>query len=284
MTGKVVPLDEAVAAVDDGSHVALTGFAITRNAVAVAHALIRAGRRGLRLSQVIGGMETDLLAGAGCLDRITYSGGSLDRFGQLHALNRAITEGSLAADEYSSLALTLRFHAASLGLPYLPARTMLGSDLLDPLLATGEVLVGEDPFDDGAVVRLSPLRPDVAFVHADMADELGNAALSGPTWALRETALAARAVIVTCEQLVPVGSIDADHVLLPGALVSAVAEIPGGAHPTAVHRCYDYDRGHLQEYERAARESREAHMAYLDKFVHGVDDHASYLELVGVSA
>jgi glutaconate CoA-transferase subunit A len=283
MTGKLLPLEEAVAIVRDGSHVALTGFAITRNAIAVAHALIRAGRRALRLSQVISGMETDLLAGAGCLERITYSGGSLDRFGQLHALNRAITDGGLAADEYSSLALTFRFHAAALGLPHLPARTMLGTDLLDPLLATGEVRIGEDPFDGGAVVLLSPLRPDVAFVHADRADELGNAAVSGPNWALRETALAARAVVVTCEQIVPVGSIDPDKVLLPAALVNVVAAVPGGAHPTAVHGCYDYDRGHLQDYAQAGRESQEAHTAYLDKYVHGVDDHAAYLELVGVS-
>jgi glutaconate CoA-transferase subunit A len=283
MTGKVVPLDEAIADVRDGSHVALTGFAITRNGIAIAHTLIRAGRRGLHLSQVIGGMETDLLAGAGCLDRLTYSGGSLDRFGHLHAVNRAISEGTLTADEYSSLALTLRFHAAGLGLPYLPARTMLGSDLLDPLLASGEVLMGEDPFEGGTIVRLSPLRPDVAFVHADSADEDGNATVRGPTWALRETALAARAVIVTCEQLVSVGSIDPNRVILPSAVVDAVAVVPGGAHPTAVHRCYDYDRGHLQDYAQAGRESREAHTAYLDKYVHGVENHASYLELAGVS-
>src|SRR5581483_1954733 len=88
MTTKVASVDEVVAVVDDGSHVALTGFAITRNAVAVAHSLIRAGRRRLRMSQVIAGMETDLLAAAGCVERITYSGGSLDRFGQLSGVNR----------------------------------------------------------------------------------------------------------------------------------------------------------------------------------------------------
>jgi len=207
----------------------------------------------------------------------------LDRFGQLHGVNRAITEGRLAADEYSSLALTLRFHAAALGLPYLAARTMLGSDLMGPLLATGEVVMGEDPFDGGPVVRLAPLRPDVTFVHADIADDAGNAVVSGPTWALRETALAARDVIVTCEEIVPVGSLDPDRVLIPAAVVKAVALVPGGACPTAVHRRYDYDRAHLQAYAQAGRESSEAHIAYLDKYVHSVGDYASYLELVGAS-
>jgi len=281
MTTKVASVDEVVAVVDDGSHVALTGFAITRNAVAVAHSLIRAGRRRLRMSQVIAGMETDLLAAAGCVERITYSGGSLDRFGQLSGVNRGITSGSIVANEYSSLALTLRFHAAALGLPYLPARTMLGSDLLEPLLGSGDVRMAEDPFEGGTVVELSPLQPDVTFVHANVADELGNAQVSGPTWALRDTALAARTVVVTCEELVPVGTIDPDQVMLPAVVVHAVAVVPRGAHPTAVHKCYDYDRGHLQEYVQAARESDEAHREYLDKYVYGVDDYAGYLDLVG---
>ena len=283
MTNKVVSLTDAVSSVRDDSHLALTGFAITRNGIAAAHELVRSGRRGLHLSQVIGGMETDLLAGATCLSSLTYSGGSLDRFGPLHAVNRAIVDGSLAVAEYSSLALTMRFHAAGLGLPYLPARTMLGSDLLEPLLASGDVRLGEDPFDGGPIVQLSPLRPDVAFVHVDVADPAGNATVSGPTWALRETALAARTVIVTCEELVPEGSLDPNTVAVPAAIVDAVSLVPKGAHPTAVHQRYDYDRAHLQDYAAASRESSDAHAAYLDKFVHGMADHAAYVDLIGIS-
>lgn len=283
MTGKVVRLEEAVSVAGDGAHVALTGFAITRNAIAISHALIRSGRRGLHVSQVIGGMETDLLVGAGCVERLTYSGGSLDRFGPLHAVNRGIGRGSVAVAEYSSLALTLRFHAAALGLPYAPARSMLGSDLLGPLLASGEVRLAADPFEGSPIVQLSPLRPDVAFVHADIADEAGNAAVAGPTWALRESAFAARSVTVVCEEVVPVGSIDPDAVVIPATIVDAVAVVPNGAHPTAVYQRYDYDRTHLQNYAAASLEGADAHAAYLDKFVHGVPDHAAYVDLVGSS-
>jgi acyl CoA:acetate/3-ketoacid CoA transferase alpha subunit len=283
MTGKVVRLEEAVAVVGDGAHVALTGFAITRNAIAISHALIRSGRRGLHVSQVIGGMETDLLVGAGCVERLTYSGGSLDRFGPLHAVNRGIGHGSVAVAEYSSLALTLRFHAAALGLPYAPARSMLGSDLLGPLLTSGEVRLAADPFEGSPIVQLSPLHPDVAFVHADIADEAGNAAVGGPTWALRESAFAARSVMVVCEEVVPVGSIDPDAVVIPATIVDAVAVVPNGAHPTAVYQRYDFDRTHLQNYAAASLEGADAHAAYLDKFVHGVPDHAAYVDLVGAS-
>jgi acyl CoA:acetate/3-ketoacid CoA transferase alpha subunit len=278
--GKVAPLDEAVAVIEDGAHVGLTGFAITRNNVAVAHALIRAGRRDLTVSQVIGGLETDLLAAGGCLRRVEYSGGSLDRFGQLFALNRAIGRGEVEVVEYSSLALTLRFHAGALGLPFLASRSMLGSDLLEPLLIGGAVRLGEDPFAGGPVVLLAPLRPDVVFVHADVADASGNASVSGPTWALRETAYAGRHVVVVCEELVPVGSIDPDRVVVPGAVVDAVTVVPRGAHPTAVQGRYDYDRAHLVEYAALSREGGDAHAQYLGRYVHQVDRFEQYLDLV----
>lgn len=281
---KVATLAEAVELIPDGSHLALTGFAITRNSVALCHELIRAGRRDLELSQVIGGMETDLLAGAGCLARLSYSGGSLDRFGPLHSVNWAIGEGSLTVAEYSSLALTLRFHAAGLGLPFVPTRSMLGSDLTRSLVAAGEARLGEDPFTGSPALLLAPLHPDVAVVHADAADERGNAVLAGPSWSVRETVYAARSVIVVCEELVPAGSLRPDTVAVPGAVVTAVVAVPHGAHPTSVYHRYDYDRAHLLEYAKVSREGPTGLKAYLERFVLGSDDHAGYLAAVGAMA
>lgn len=273
---KVTSLSEAVELVPDGSRLALTGFAITRNAIAVCHELIRAGRRDLELSQVIGGMETDLLAGAGCLSRLVYSGGSLDRFGPLHSVNRAIDQG-MAVAEYSSLALTLRFHAGGLGLPFIPTRSMLGSDLLRPLLAAGEARLDEDPFTGSPALLLAPLRPEVGIVHVDVADELGNAVLTGPSWSVRETVYAARTAIVVAEEIVPGGSLSPDAVAIPAALVSAVVAVPRGAHPTSLHGRYDYDRAHLLEYAKATREGPTGFKAYLERFVLGADGHGDYL-------
>jgi glutaconate CoA-transferase subunit A len=266
----VVSLPEVAAAVPDGGHLALTGFAITRNAVAACHELIRAGRRDLTLTQVNGGLETDLLVGAGCVAHVNYSGGSLDRFGPLHAVNRALAAGAVTVAEYSALSLTLRLQAGALGLPFVPTRSLLGSELLPPLLDTGEVRHSTDPFTGTPVLLLAPLRPDVAIVHADIADEHGNASLSGPTWSLRETALAAETVLVTCEELVPAGTLPPDAVRIPGTLVRAVAQVPHGAHPTSVHGRYDYDRAHLEAYVRAAREGPAGFVAYLEEFVHAV--------------
>jgi glutaconate CoA-transferase, subunit A len=276
---KVVSLTEAVATVDDGADVALTGFAITRNCIAVAHELIRCRRSNLTVVQVIGGMETDLLVGAGCVRKLIYSGGSLDRFGNLHAVNRAVGSGAITVDEYSSLVLTLRLHAGALGLPFLATRAMLGSDLMDGLSAA-DVRVAEDPFAGGPVLLVSALRPDVAFVHVDVADESGNATWAGPRWAVRETAFAARRVVLVCEELAPTGTIPPESVLIPAVLVDAVVVVQEGAHPTAVANRYDYDRVHLEKYLEFAKDGADRHSEYLDRFVRGPADHKGYLALV----
>lgn len=258
---KVSPLAEALSAVPDGAHLALTGFAITRNAVAAAAGLVRAGRRGLTLTQVIGGLETDLLVGSGCVDRLIYSGGSLDRFGPLHSVNRAISAG-LAAEEYSTLSLTQRLLAGSLGLPFLPTRSLLGSQLLEQLIPSGGAAMITDPFSGSPALAVPALRPDVAIVHADVCDEEGNASISGPLWSVRETALAAVQIIVTAERVVPVGGIDPDRVTIPGMAVTSIAEAPGGARPTAVYGAYDYDAPLLAGHVAASRAGGEAFAAF----------------------
>jgi glutaconate CoA-transferase, subunit A len=249
---KVCSLPEAVSAVGDGAHLALTGFSITRSAVAAAAELVRAGRRGLTLSQVTGSMDTDMLVGSGCVDRLVYSGGSLDRFGNLYSVNRAIAAG-MPCEEYSTLTLALRMLAGSLGLPFLPTRALIGSQLLDHLIPAGGAMMISDPFTGTPALALAPVRPDVAIVHANVCDEDGNASVQGPLWSIKETALASATVIVTAERVVARGEIDPSTVLIPGTVVTAVAEVPGGGQPTAVYGAYDYDADMLTGYAAASR-------------------------------
>ena len=126
--------------------------------------------------------------------------------------------------------------------------------MLEQLLEAESIGVrtGHDPFTADPVVLLQALHPDVAIVHADRADSTGNAEIGGPTWALRETALAARRVIVIYEELVEVGAIDPRLVTVPGLVVDLVVPHANAAHPTAVHQRYDYDRDHLTRYVAAA--------------------------------
>jgi glutaconate CoA-transferase, subunit A len=276
--GKLVTLGEAARLVGDGDSIALGGFAITRCAVAFAHELVRTGRRDLTVCQASGGLDTDLLAGGGCLRRIVSSGGSLDRFGPLHSANRRILAGEIEFEEYSNLAVTFRFLAGALGLPYVAAKTMLGSDLLaslDPSSARLE----QDPFTGEPVVALPPLHPDVAVVHVDVADADGNATVAGPTWNIRETALAARRTVLLAEELAERGSLDPDAIVIPAPFVTAVGHVPFGAYPTAVQGRYDYDRAHLELYAAAARDGGDAYAGYLERYVHGAGSHERFLEL-----
>jgi acyl CoA:acetate/3-ketoacid CoA transferase alpha subunit len=277
---KVMSLGEAASLVRDGDHLALSGFACARNAVAFSHELIRQRRRDLVLSACILGMDADLLVGAGCVRRVIYGGGSLDRFGQLQRVNEAIEQGRLEVEYTSSLAVCFRYLAGALGLPCVPIKSLLGSDMLAELAETTREL--ECPFTGEPLLLLRALQPDVAVVHVQMADAEGNARLLGPRWDNNEAVKAARQVIVVTEDLVPTELIrrQPELTLVPGFRVSAVVPLAYGAHPTSVYGCYDYDAEHLTRYVAQTR-TQAGFDDYLAEFVLEPGDHLAYLEKIG---
>lgn len=281
---KLISLTEAVASIPSGSHLALSGFAITRCVMAFARELIRQGIKGLTVSQCVGAMDADLLVGAGAVERIIYGGGSLDRFGRLACVNRGIENGTLAAEEYSSLSVTFRYLAASLGLPFIPIRSLRGSDLMVQIKErSGSDLASViDPFTGEQWPVLRPLQPDVAVVQVQAADEEGNAWLLGPRWDNTEQVRASRRTIVIAERIVSNEVIrqNPERTVIPGLFVSHVVELPFAAHPTSVYQAYDYDAGQIEAYVEATR-TPDAFQAYLDQTVYGVRDHWEYLERMG---
>lgn len=281
---KLVTLAEAVASISSGSHVALSGFAITRCNMAFAAEVIRQGIRGLTISQCVGAMDADLLAGAGAVSRIIYGGGSLDRFGRLACVNRGIEEGTLAAEEYSSLSVTFRYLAGALGLPFIPIRSLRGSDLLRQIEARNptDIAMVADPFTGEKWLALRPLLPDVAVVQVQTADEQGNAWIGGPKWDNLEQAKASKRTIVIAERVVSTELIrqQPERTVIPGLLVSQVVELPFSAHPTSVYGAYDYDAGQIEHYVEATR-TPEGFAAYLTEYVYGVADHWGYLAKIG---
>ncbi|HEY3115354.1 MAG TPA: CoA-transferase [Chloroflexota bacterium] len=282
---KLTSLAEAAAIVRDEDNLAVGGFACARNAVAFSRELIRQGRRDLTLSGVVLGMEADLLVGAGAVKRLIYGGGSLDRYGPIQCINRAYEQGKIVAEYYSSLAVNFRYLAGALGIPYMPIKSMLGSDLLTRLeqdTAADVVKEGECPFTSEHLVLVRALVPDVTVLQVQMADELGNAQILGPRWDNDEAAKAARQVIVITEELVSTDIIrrQPELTVLPGFRVDAVVHLPFGAHPTSLYRCYDHDADHLKLYVGKAR--TEAGLEeYLDEYVREPRDHFEYLDRVG---
>jgi len=281
---KLSTLAEAVASISDGAHVALSGFAITRCNMAFAAEVIRQGIKGLTVSQCVGAMDADLLAGAGSIEHIVYGGGSLDRFGRLNCVNRRIEGETLIAEEYSSLSMAFRYLAGSLGLPFIPIRSLRGSDILRRLqeVAPSNVNTVDDPFTGDNWLVLKPLVPDVAVVQVQVADEEGNAWILGPRWDNEEQVKASKRAIVVTERLVSPEAIrrDPERTVIPGFRVSHVVHLPFAAHPTSVYRAYDYDADHIRRYVDASK-TPEGFQEYLDKYVYGVQDHWAYLDLVG---
>jgi glutaconate CoA-transferase subunit A len=281
---KVTTLEEAVASIPTGAHLALPGFAITRCAMAFAREIIRQGIKGLTISQCVGAMDADILVGAGAVERIIYGGGSLDRFGRLACVNRGIETGSLIAEEYSSLSITFRYLAGSLGLPFMPIRSLLGSDLLRQIKerAAADVAMITDPFSGENWLVLKPIAPDVAIVQVQIADGEGNAWIMGPRWDNTEQAKASKRTIVIAERVVSTEFIrqNPERTVIPGLLVSHVVELPFASHPTSVYREYDYDAEEIERYVEASR-TPEAFKAYLDETVYATKNHWGYLEKVG---
>jgi glutaconate CoA-transferase subunit A len=281
---KLTTLTEAVASIPCGAHLALSGFAITRCTMAFAREVIRQGINNLTISQCVGAMDADMLVGSGAISRLIYGGGSLDRFGRLNCVNRSIEERTLEVEEYSSLSVAFRYLAGSLGIPFIPIRSLRGSDLMSQLKEkSGSNLANiVDPFTGDNWPVLKPLLPDVAIVQVQVSDEEGNAWILGPRWDNTEQVRASQRTIVITERVVSDETIrqNPEWTVIPGLFVSHVVELPFAAHPTSVYRAYDYDAGQIQAYVEATR-NPESFRVYLDQYVYGVKDHWEYLERVG---
>jgi len=281
---KVSSLSEAVASISSEAHVALSGFATARCPMAFAHEVIRQGLKNLTVSQCVGAMDADILVGAGAVDKIVYGGGSRGRTGQHFCINRAIEQGILEREEFSSLSMTFRYLAGALGLPFIPIRSLNGSDILKQLEEKSPPLVGrlEDPFTGDDWLVLKPLVPEVAVIQVQVADEEGNAWILGPRWDNEEQVKAAKRTIVITEQLVSTEMIRRfpERTLVHGFRVSHVVHLPFAAHPSSVYGAYDFDHEHIDLFAKASK-TPEGFKEYLDKYVYGVKDHWEYLEKVG---
>ncbi len=307
---KVVSLGDAVRGlIRDGAHISFGGFTVNRAPVAVAYEIIRQGIQGLHVYMHSGGQALDLLIGAGCVRAVEIAYGANGRFAPTCVrFRRAVERGEastgsaqrLLVEDYTNYQMTLRFQAGATGVPFLPVRSGMETDIVkrwgfdaemrqrDPRLPNRKLVVMDDPFAEGdpePVVLVPAINPDVTVIHAQQADTQGTVRIAGLTFADVEQARAARYVIVTCEELVEpeVLRAEPDRNQIPFFAVDAVVHVPYGAHPTACYGFYDYDAQHLNAYrELASDDARFA--AYLDEYVTGVSDHAEYLEKIGVEA
>ncbi len=282
MASKVAGLSEVVRSIPDGAEIALGSFAITRNPIAFSNELIRQGKKKLTIYEIIGAMDGDMLVGAGCVKRYVYGGGSLDRFGRIGRINEAIEQNKLDVLEYSGLSISLRFLAGSLGIPYIPAKTPLGTDVLATLLKKDRsIKIGSSPFSGERVVMLQALQPEYAVIHAPMADERGNVIIEGPAWD-DELAKSAKKLLVTVDRLVSNEYVrqNPEKVVIPSVYTHTVIEVPYGAYPTSVYKAYDYDGEFLSRYAKI-NQNQETFDGFVKEYVTETKDHFAFLEKAG---
>ncbi len=298
-TNKQMDLGEAIDTyVPNGAHLSIGGFTINRNPMAAVYEIVRQRKKDLHLYAHSNGHGVDELVGGACIARLEIAYGGSGRFAPTCIrFRKAIQSGGLPVEDYSNYQMTLRFTAGAMGIPFLPTRSSLGTDIVhrwgftktqrkkDPRLPDDKLIVMDNPFGDWAdtpkLVLVPAINPDVTIIHVQQADPTGLARIRGLTFADVEQARAARHLIITCEELVDTGILKAnpDSNQIPPFCVDAVVPVKYGAYPTACYGCYDYDPVYLNAYKEAAPDD-ETHRAYLEEFIYGTQNHAGLLKKI----
>ena len=283
MSDKLLPLDEAIRRfVPDGASVAMSCALEGLIPFAAGHEIIRQGKRNLTLIAPISDILFDELIGAGCVSGIKAAWAGNVSEGLGYNYRRAAEKDAphpIAIEDYSNYSVGLALLAAALGVPYIPIRSLLGSDIARDHPA---IRPAPSPFGGEPTLLIPALVPDVAILHVQRADREGRAHVWGGMGICEEAALAAKGVIYTTEEIVAPEVIlsDPNRVLAPAMKTLAVVHVPGGAHPSPVQGYYNRDHATYAEYHEASR-TPEGFAAWLREWVLDVPDRAAYLEKLG---
>lgn len=281
VVNKQVSARDAVSLVRDGDHVAIGGVLYSRTPMALLFALLRTGRTGLTLSRPLACHETELFLACGAAERVVASWVGIGlRWGLSPVLRYCVENGLARYDEWSHLALGLRYKAAAMGVPFLPTRTMLGSDLAE----RNEAQRVSCPYTGEELLAVPALTPDVAILHVHRADVYGNVQVDGYRHMDVDMARASRRVIVSAEEIVGTGVIEAAPAatMLPHFTVDAVVEAPFGAYPHECYGRYEADVDHFDDYVAMLRQhGTDGARRYVEINVLAHEDFTGFLEAAG---
>ena len=280
---KLTSMTDAIAQyVPDGSSVAI-GLALEPFIpFAASHEIIRQQRHNLTLIGPISDILFDQLIGAGCVEKVKAAWVGNVSEGLAHCYRRAVEQSiprAIVTEEYSNFTIGLALLAASLGVPYIPTRSLLGSDLprQNPTFSQQQ-----SPLDASPLLLVPAVQPDVTIIHVQRSDVDGNAHLWGSLGVCEAAMLAARNVILVAEEIVSREIIlsDPNRVVGPSFKVRAVVHEPWGAHPSAVSGCYNRDHEYYHEYHTRTR-TTEGFQQWLDEWVLNMPNRDAYVMKLG---
>jgi glutaconate CoA-transferase subunit A len=266
---QISSLREAVAGlVHDGDTVALEGFTHLIPTLA-GHEIIRQQRRDLTLVRMTPDLVYDQMIGMGCARRLVFSWGGNPGVGSLHRFRDAVENGwprPLEVDEHSHAGMANRYVAGASRLPFAVLRGYRGSDLAT---RNDTIKTVTCPFTGEELSAVPAINPDVTVIHAQRADRAGNVQLWGILGVQKEAVLAAERVIVTVEETVDRLEDRPGAIVLPSWVVTAVAEVPGGAHPSYASGYTDRDNAFYSAWDKVSRD-RDTFTAWMQQ--HVLDD------------
>jgi len=279
---KVISLEQAASLVKDGDRIGIGGSTLSRTPIAMIWALIRAGRKRLTCSRGIMSSDGELLLGSAASDHLITSWFSQGIVWGVSKVMRLYIESKRARfDEWSHMAMGLRFRAGAMGVPFLPVRSMMGSDMIARLSEIREMAC---PYTGDRLVLVPALNPDVALIHVQRCDPYGNAQMDGLQFMDIDLAMAANKVILTTERIVSNDQIRRapDQTKIPFLAVEAVVEVPFGCAPHECYGVYEPFFKHHDMYAELMRKDPAKGIAeYLDRYVYGPKSWTEYLDLIG---
>jgi glutaconate CoA-transferase subunit A len=286
LTDKVTTVSDAVARlIPDGCYLAIGGFGCDRIPTAVVHEILRQAKQNLSFAGHTATHDFQILCAGNLMGKgrtlarvdIAYVVGLEARGLSPHA-RRVLESGEVECTEWSNYALAVRFKAAAMGLSFLPARSMLGTDTFRRSAAREVVC----PFTGERLVALPALYPDAAAIHVHEADRYGNCRIRGTTVADLDVARAAKKLIITCERLIPDEETrrDPTQTVIPFFCVDAVCEVPYGSYPGNMPYEYFSDEAHLCQWLESEADI-DRFREFLDKYVYSARDFTEYLQRCG---
>lgn len=278
---KLLSMRDAIAElVSDGDSVAI-GLALEQMIpFAAGHEIIRRRKRDLTLVGPISDILFDQMIAAGCVRRVIAAWVGNVMMGSAYNFRRAVEDGSVEVINMTNFSVALALQAAAMGIPFLPTRTAMGSDVTKDNPFFCETQSPFPPHEPLHAVK--SLTPDVAIVHVQRADANGNSHCWGNLGVMIEGVRAAKKVIVVAEEIVTPELITSDpnRTSIPGMLVSAVVECPLGAHPSPVQGYYSRDNAYYHQYHEQTK-TASGSQQWLDRHVYGVKDCAEYITQLG---
>jgi glutaconate CoA-transferase subunit A len=278
---KLTSVEDAVSRVADGDRVAVGGCLFSRTPMALVREILRARRTQLTLVRNLMCTEGEFMMAAGAVERVLTAWMSIGLpWGVSKIMRHYVETGAVALEEWSHLALGLRFRAAAMGVPFLPSLTMLGSDLV----AVGGMKTVADPYTGETLGAVPALFPDVAILHVHRADRFGNAQIDGYPHMDADIARAATTVLVTAEEIIPEDETrrHPDRTVIPGFVVDALVHVPFGSYPHECYGLYEADYDHFAAYTGEIDRRGPAAVAdYLERYVYTPPTYDEYLALFG---